>query len=257
MNLGRIFVLSANVFQEVIRDRVLYLIALFAIFLSAANQLLPWVSAGEEDRILLNLGMAAIGLLGLLVTVFVGTGLVNKEIDKRTVLVMLSKPISRSEFIFGKHIGLSAVVAVLVLATTAIYFLILTLNNISYPIVSLLVAVFYLFLELSLITAVAILFGVFTSPLLATLMTFAVYLMGHLSRDIVALAALSKNPRLQEIIQRFYLVLPDLSRLNLRNEAVYGAIPDPLMLASSAGYAVLYTLLLLLLASLIFARRQF
>lgn len=257
MNLGRIFVMSANVFQEVIRDRVLYLIALFAIFLAAANQLLPWVSAGEEDRILLNLGMAAIGLLGLVVTVFVGTGLVNKEIDKRTVLVMLSKPISRSEFIFGKHIGLSAVVAVLVLATTAIYFLILSLNNISYPIVSLLVAVFYLFLELSLITAVAILFGVFTSPLLATLMTFAVYLMGHLSRDIVALAALSKNPKLQEVIQGFYLVLPDLSRLNLRNEAVYGLLPDPVMLASNLGYALLYTLLLLLFASLIFSRRQF
>ncbi len=257
MNLGRLFVISANVFQEVIRDRVLYLIAFFAIFLAAANQLIPWVAAGEENRILLDLGIAAIGLLGLVVTVFVGTGLVNKEIDKRTVLVMLSKPISRAEFIFGKHLGLSAVVAVLVLATTVIYFLILNLNNINYPTVSLLVAVFYLFLELSLITAVAILFGVFTSPLLATLMTFAIYLMGHLSRDIVALAALSKNPQMQEIIQRFYLILPDLSRLNLRNEAIYGVMPDPMMLASSAGYAVLYTLLLLLLASLIFSRRQF
>lgn len=257
MNLGRVFVISANVFQEVIRDRVLYLIALFAIFLVTANQLLPWVAAGEEDRILLNLGIATISLLGLVVTVFVGTGLVHKEIDKRTVLVMLSKPISRTEFVFGKHFGLSAVIGVLVLATTAIYFLILTLNNISYPVMSLLVAIFYLFLELSLITAVAILFGVFTSPLLATLMTFAVYLMGHLSRDIVALAALSKNPKLEEIIQGFYLILPDLSRLNLRNEAVYGFLPDPIMLVSSLGYALLYTLLLLLLASLIFARRQF
>ncbi|UZQ55668.1 ABC transporter permease [Trichothermofontia sichuanensis B231] len=257
MNLGRLFVISANVFQEVIRDRVLYLIAFFAIFLAAANQLIPWVAAGEEDRILLDLGIAAIGALGLVVIVFVGTGLVNKEIEKRTVLVILSKPISRAEFIFGKHLGLSAVVAVLVLATTAIYFLILTLNHISYPIVSLIVAVLYLFLELSLITAVAIVFGVFTSPLLATLMTFAIYLMGHLSQDIVALAALSKNPQMQAIIQKFYLILPDLSRLNLRNEAVYGVIPDPMTLAASAGYALLYTLLLLLLASLIFSRRQF
>lgn len=257
MNLGRLLVISTNVFQEVIRDRVLYLIAFFAIFLAAANQLLPWVAAGEEDRILLDLGIAAIGLLGLVVTVFVGTGLVNKEIDKRTVLVMLSKPISRAEFILGKHVGLSAVVAVLIIATTAIYFLILSLSNISYPMISLSIAVFYLFLELSLITAVAILFGVFTSPLLATLMTFAVYLMGHLSRDILALAALSNNPKMQQIIEGFYLVLPDLSRLNLRNEAVYGFLPDPMMLASSVGYALLYTLLLLLLASLIFARRQF
>lgn len=257
MNLRRILTIATNVFWEVMRDRVLYLIGFFALALVGARALLAQVAIGTEDKITVDLGIAAIAVLGLLVTVFAGTGLINKEIEKRTVLFLLSKPVSRAEVVVGKHVGLSAAIAVLLALLTGVYLGILTAFKINYPSGSLLVAVLYIFLELSLLAAVAILFGVFTSSLLATLLTFAIYLMGHLSRDILQLGEISKNLAVKNITQSMYLVLPDLARLDLKNMAVYGLLPPPAELIVNAAYGVTYIVLLLAIANLIFWRRQF
>lgn len=257
--LGRILVIASHVFREVIRDRVLYLIGLFAILLVGSAGFLPQVAAGTQDKILLDIGLAAMGIIGLIVAIFIGTGLVNKEIEKRTVLVLIAKPVSPAEFIVGKHIGLSAILAVLLISMSVIYLLVLLFNQVSFSFLSILAAVFYLWLELSLITAVAILLGVFTSSLIATLLTFAVYLMGHLSPDIVKLGRLAKNPTLEIVTQGIYLILPDLSRLDLKNQAVYGLtlLPNSQTLFLNFMYAIVYIVLLLAIATLIFSRRQF
>lgn len=259
MNLNRTLVISSNVFREVIRDRALYLIGFFAAVMVAAVVLLPEVAASTEDQIILDIGSAAISLLGLAVAIFVGTGLVNKEIEKRTVYVMVSKSISRTEFIVGKHWGLSAVIGVLVAAMTAIFMGILSLNHIAYPVASIALSALFQFLELSLVAAVAILFGVFTSSLLATLITFAVYLTGHLSRDLLNLGAVTENAGLKQAMQGMYLILPDLARFNLKNQAIYGIelLPSPLELLSNAIYGLFYITLLLAIAIVIFSRRQF
>ena len=259
MGMMRIWVIARNVFLEIIRDRVLYLVALYALGMAAATLLLPEVAAGAQDKITLDLGMAGIHVLGLLVAVFVGTGLINQEIEKRTVLVLIAKPVSRGEFIVGKHLGLTAVLAILMALLTAIFFGVLSLNAIAYTPQSLLLAIAFTFLEMALLAAVAMLFGVFTSSLLAMLMTFAVYLMGHLSTDILALGELSENPALQRLTSGLYLVLPDLERLNLRNQAVYGLnlFPGPGELVAHGLYALLYIALLLTLTGVIFTRRQF
>ncbi|TVQ21662.1 MAG: ABC transporter permease [Leptolyngbya sp. DLM2.Bin15] len=259
MNVGRVLVIASNVFREVIRDRILYLLGFFGILLLLANLLLPDVAASTEDKMLLDVGLGAIGVTGLVVAVFVGTGLVNKEIEKRTVYVLTAKPLTPAEFIVGKHVGLSVVLAVMVTVMTAIYITTLSLNQIAFPLDSILLAVLFLFLELCLITAIAILFGVFTSSLLAVFLTVAVYLMGHLSRDLVLLTELSESPNIQRITESMYLVLPDLSRLDLKNVAVYGMdlLPRPLELWSNAGYGLLYIVLTLAIATVIFSRREF
>ena len=259
MNLGRIWTVASNVFLEVIRDRILYLVALFAVLMMAAAVLLPDISAGAQNKITLDLGLGAIHLISVVVAVFVGTGLVNKEIDRRTVLVLLSKPVSRWEIILGKHVGLSAVLAVLVALLTAVLLGVLLLNGIPFPWGSLLIAAGFMFVEAMLITAFAILFGVFTSSLLAILLTFAVYLMGHLSQDIVALGKLSETEGIQRITNSLYLVLPDLERFNLRNEAIYGMqlIPSTWELSTHLLYGLLYIGLLLVISLVIFSRRQF
>lgn len=257
MNPGRTLVIAANVFREVIRDRVLYLLAVYAVALAAAVRLLPEISANTQNKIMLDVGLAAMTLLGLVIAVFVGTGLVNKEIEKRTVLVMMAKPISRSEFIVGKHLGLSAVLAILVAVMTAFYMGLLSISQIPYPMTSIAVSSVFLFLQLSLLTAVAIAFGVFTSSLLATLLTFTVFLMGSFSANLVALGTQSKNPAIAATTRNLYLVLPDLSRLDLKNQAVYGLLPSPEVLLQNALYAVLYIVVLLAIATLIFSRRQF
>jgi ABC-type transport system involved in multi-copper enzyme maturation permease subunit len=259
MNLGRVTVVATNVFREVIRDRILYLIGFFAILFVALSALIPYVAAGTENQILSDLGLAGISILGLIIAIFVGTGLINKEIEKRTVFVLIAKPVSQAEFIVGKHLGLSAVLAVLLLAMNAIYIGILSFYRIPVPILSVLIAAVFQFLELSLITAIAILFGVFTSSLLATLFTFAMYLMGHFSRDLVTLGKLAKNPTIAQITQGLYLLLPDLARLDLKNQAVYGLglFPSPLEMLGNVAYGLVYTALLLAIATLIFSRRQF
>lgn len=259
MNPTRVFTIGSNVFREVVRDRILYIIALYALILGGAVMLIPQVAAGAEDKIILDFGLAAMNVLGLIVAVFVGTGLINKEIEKRTVLVLIAKPIGHSEFIAGKHLGLAAVLGALVAAMTVIFLALLQLNRFSYPLGSILLAVVYLFLQLCLITAIALLLGVFTSTVLATLLCFGVYLMGNLSQDLLEFGRLSKNPAIEQLMRNLYLVLPDLSRLDLKNQAVYGfsALPDPMTLVTNAAYGVVYTVLLLAIAIIVFSRREF
>ena len=192
-------------------------------------------------------------------TIFVGTALINKEIEKRTVYVLIAKPVSRAEFVVGKHVGLSAVLAVLLAAMTAIFLAVLSAKQISYPVNSIVLTVLFQFLELSLVAGVAILFGVFTSSLIAMMLTLAVYLLGNFSRDIVTLGNLATNPGIRQMTQNLYLVLPDLSRFNLKNEAIYGLtlLPQPLDLLGSAVYGLVWIGLVLAIAVLIFSRREF
>ena len=253
----RIWAIAANGFREVIRDRILYFIGFFALLMAFAWRLLPEIAVGTHQKIFLDLGLAAIGLLGVIVAIFVGTGLINREIDKKTILVLIPKPLSRAEFILGKHLGLSGVLAVMLGVMLVIYLLMLLGMKVSFQALPLIVSVFYLGLELILIAAVAIAFGVFTSSILATLMTFGVYLMGHISKDLIQLGIISKNANILAITKNIYLILPDLERLNFRNEAVYGLLPSADVLIANALYSLVYTGLLLGISILIFSRRQF
>jgi ABC-type transport system involved in multi-copper enzyme maturation permease subunit len=259
MNLGRIFVLARNVFIEMVRDRILYIIGFYALILIGAKSILPELAAASEDKMLLDFGLAAMSVLGTIIAIFVGTGLINKEIEKRTILVLIAKPISRSEFIAGKFFGLSAVLALLTVIMTVIYLISLQFAQISYSLPSILICIVFLLLQLCLITAVAITFGVFTSSLLATALTFGVYLMGNATQDLLKLSGINSNSGIKYLTQALYLLLPDLSRLDLKNLAVYGlqALPNPTTLLSNAGYGLFYSSMLLAIAILIFSRREF
>jgi Cu-processing system permease protein len=257
MHIARVSVIASNVFREVLRERILYVVVIFAGLLLLGVTLLTEVAGGTENKITLDLGMAAIGLFGMVVSVFVGTGLINKEIEKRTVLMLIAKPISRIELIVGKHLGLSAVLAGMVGVMTIIFFALMSVRQFQYPVGSLLVSASFIALELSLIAAVALFFGVFTSSLVATMLSFAVYFMGHFSQNLVVLSKTIKNPAIQNLVQGLYLVFPDLSRLDLKNDAVYGILPNVPTLLGNAVYGVLYIILLISLSSWMFSRREF
>jgi ABC-type transport system involved in multi-copper enzyme maturation permease subunit len=225
--------------------------------MALALKALPEISVGTHQKIFLDLGLGLIGILGTIVAIFVGTSLINKEIEKRTVLVLIPKPISRAEFIVGKHLGLSSVLLVMVTLMTLIYLTLLSLGQVPYQPLPILVSLAYLVLELVVLTAVAMVFGGFTSSILATLLSLGIYLMGHISKDLLELGALSKNENIEKITSSLYLILPDLERLNFRNEAVYGILPSPDILLGSALYGVIYTIILLGIAIFVFSRRQF
>ena len=257
MNLVRVFTIANNGFKEVIRDRILYFIGFFSLLLILAQRIIPEIAAGTHEKILLDVGIGAVNILSVIVAIFVGTALINKEIEKRTLLMLIPKPISRAELILGKHLGLTAVLGVMVAIMMGIYLAMLSISKIDYPTSALITAGVYLLLELALIAAVAILFGVFTSSILATLLSFGVYLMGHFSEDLVELGKLSKNASIESLTTSLYLVLPNLSRLDLKNEAVYGLLPSLSELLSHALYGLLYTALLLIISMMVFAQKEF
>ncbi|BAZ09856.1 ABC-2 type transporter [Calothrix sp. NIES-4071] len=259
MNFGRILVLSQNVFREVVRDRILYIIGFYGLIVVASVRLLPEFAASTEDKMLPDFALAFMSGLGVIVAIFIGTGLVNKEIEKRTILMLIAKPISRSEFIIGKFIGLSAVLTVLLLAMTVVMLVCLQIAKVSYSIQAVTIALIFLLLQLCLIAAVAITLGVFTSSLLATALTFGIYMMGTITQDILKLSNISGNPSLQRITQVIYLILPDLSRLDFKNEAVYGlqALPNSVTLIANASYSIFYCVMLLSLAILLISKREF
>lgn len=257
LSVMRIWAVASNTFREVMRDRIFFILVFYAVLMFVAWRLLPEISGAAQDKILTDVGPASASLLGVVVAIFVGTNLINKEIEKRTVFVLITKPINSAEFILGKHLGLSAVLAILVAGMSAIYLLLLSLAKIDFQLLPLLLTAVFLFLELCLITAAALLFGVFTSSILATLLTFSLYLVGHLSEGMVKLAGVTKNPGFQKMTDNLYLVLPDLSRLNLKNDAVYGVIPQADVLWTNAGYALVYTAALLVVTTVVFSRREF
>ncbi|MGK7882312.1 MAG: ABC transporter permease, partial [Crocosphaera sp.] len=249
MNLIRIWIIASNGFREVIRDRILYVIGFFAVVLALSLRLLPEISVGADGKIFLDVGLGLTSFLGAIVAIFVGTALINKEIDKRTVLILIPKPISRAELIVGKHLGLCGVLAVVVAIMTALYLGALAWANIIFSPVSLLVSQVYLLLELAVLTAVAITFGTFTSSILATLLSFGIYMIGHLSSDLLELEQLSKNPQNTALTESIYLIVTNLERFNLKNTAVYGILPSSSELLINAVYGIVYIVLLLTISS--------
>jgi ABC-type transport system involved in multi-copper enzyme maturation permease subunit len=191
------------------------------------------------------------------VAVLVGASLINQEVERRTILALLAKPVSPTEFVVGKHLGLAAVLTVLVTALGLVFLTVMMIQGVTVPLPSLLWAIGFTAVEAVVLAAIALFFGSFTSTILATLLSLATYLMGHLSANLVGLTTLSDNPGLTHLAQTLYLVLPDLERFNLRNQAVYGTalLPDLPTLVNHLLYGVVYIALLLGLASLAFSRR--
>jgi len=257
MSVQRIWTIAINVFREVIRDRIFYFIGFYALLMGIAMRLLPEISLGTQSKIIFDFGLAIISLLCVVVAVFVGTGLINKEIEKRTILALIPKPITKAELVVGKHLGLSGVLFIMISVMNVLNFVFLYLVKSPFNLNNILLSQVFLFLEVALLIAVALLFGSFTSSILATLLSLAVYMMGHISIDLLKLGNLSKNESLKNITQTIYLIMPDLERLNLKNAAFYGNFPDISVLSVNALYGIIYTLVLLGIAVLIFSRREF
>ncbi len=259
MNAIRIWAISVNSFREIIRERILYAIGIFALVMVAAWQILPEVAVSAQGKMMLDLGLAVAQILGTVIAVFVGSSLINKEIDRKTILALIPKPVSRAELIIGKHFGLSAVMAVMVVGMMLIYLAMLSIAKIPYQATPLIISGCFLFLELMVMVSVSLMFGSMTSSLLATLLTALIWFAGHGTQSMVERTnrGIAANPGLRKISDVMFMALPDLSRLDLKNDAVYGVLPASQVLWGSAGYALIFTAIFLGITIGIFSRRQF
>jgi ABC-type transport system involved in multi-copper enzyme maturation permease subunit len=257
LSLGRVWAIATNVFRETVREQVLYLSLLYTIIVVAAMVMLPEFSYDSSAKMIVDTGVAAIEIVSLIVAVLVGTNLINKEIDKRTIFILIAKPMHRTEFVLGKHLGLTAVVGALVSIMSLIFIVLMAIKQIPIPIGAILIANFFIFWQIMLVGAIAIFFGSFSGSLIASLLTLCAYVIGNFSRDLLTLGEISENPAVKNVTRTFYMILPDLSRANLKNEAVYNILPSLLDMFSNGVYILSYALLTLAIAILIFARRQF
>lgn len=247
--------LARGTFRETVRDRVFYLVAVFGFLMLASTAVLSPLTVGAQAKIVTDVGLAAMVVLGLLVVVFVGSGMVRKEMEKGTITTILAKPVGRREYLLGKYLGLSLTMAVM-LAVMGLLFLLLTL--LSPGAFSLrFVAAFYLtFLELAVITAVVVLFSTCVSPVLSAIFTLGVFVVGHLSQSIRDFGRLQDGPLMQHLTTVVYYLTPNLEIFNVRGAVVHGDPVSTPHLVLATLYGACWAALLLLLSGAVFSRRE-
>jgi len=252
----RVGAIAANTVREAIRNKILYALLFFGLMLIGIGIFVSTLSYVESDRILQSVGLASIRLFGAAIAIFVGVGLIHQEVDRRTIFTILSKPVSRTEFLIAKYLGLTATLWMQV-AIMAVAFALVSLISRAPLDAGHAAAIWLAAVELSVLVAVATLFSAFTTPMLASLFTAGIYVVGHMTRDLKALGAQSEVASIAQVTSLLHRVLPDLEMFNVTIQAVH-------QLPISAGevwlpmaYAVFYATVLLALGSLIFERRDF
>lgn len=249
--------IAFNTFRETVRDRVLYNLVFFVLLITAAAILLGDLTSGNEARVIVNLGLGSVLLFGAFISIFVGVGLVSKEVEKRTIYAIFSKPIGRAEFLVGKYLGLCLTLLVNILVMGAGISLALLYVGGTQLIASVWSAILLLYFELMILTAVAILFSSFSSPTLSALLAFFVFIIGHFSAALNQLAEALGSQGAKIFFNALYYFLPNLSFFNFTSNAVYGQLPAAAYVGLAALYALLYIAIVLVVASFIFSKRNF
>jgi Cu-processing system permease protein len=264
-----ILLVASAVYRESVRDRVPLTIAGFGVLLVCASYLIGQLTAGQDLKIIKDLGLAALNILGLFIAVFIGIGLVAKEVERRSIYTLLSKPVTREQFLVGKYLGLVMTLGVNLGAMCLAFYAVLFYQDLvstagakaAWPAPAmdprLMVAVLLIFGELMLITAIALFFSSFSSPLLSMLLTLALWIAGHFNADLRQFEAVVDAPAVAYLARAVYYLLPNLAPFNVKAEVVH-AVPVSLShVALTLAYAGVYISAVLLAAMAIFRKRDF
>jgi ABC-type transport system involved in multi-copper enzyme maturation permease subunit len=261
--------IAINVFRESVRDKVLYNLVLFAILLIGASLLIGQLTAGQDVKIIKDLGLSATSLFGLFIAVFIGIGLVSKEVERRSIYSLLAKPIHRSQLVVGKYIGLVLTLTVNVALMAVAQYAVLALMRWGVPEAvvrawdappldpALLVAIGLILVELMLVTAIAVFFSTFSTPILSAALTFGLFVVGHFSADLRNFEAAVESPMAGRVARALYWVLPNLALFDVKANVVHGQHVPFGYVALAIAYATTYIALLLTISVTVFSRRDF
>ncbi|HEY6764648.1 MAG TPA: ABC transporter permease [Candidatus Sulfotelmatobacter sp.] len=254
---ARILHIASNTFREAVRDRVLYNLIAFALLLSGASTLVGQISIDIERLVVINLGLTAVSLFGIVIAIFIGIGLVSKEIEKRTLYTVLSRPVRRWEFIIGKYFGLAGtlVVNTFFMAIGVFGSLLYVSHKIVRSDFSVVVALYFIILEFLVICSLSLLFSSFSSPLLSAVFTFSLFVIGSFADDLRGFAGMAHGITGWVAVGTSYLV-PNLSAFNVITSVAHGqSVSGPLILHNTL-YAFFYSGIALSGAVLVFERRN-
>jgi len=254
---SRIYHIAANTFREAVRDRVLYNLIAFALLLTGAAILVGQISIEIERLVVINLGLTAVSLFGVVIAIFIGIGLVSKEIEKRTLYTVLSRPVARWEFIAGKFFGLSGtlVVNTLCMALGVFAALFYVARHLYAADAWVLIAIYFIVLQFVIVTALALLFSSFSSPLLSAVFTFCLFVSGTFAEDLRGFAQLTHGFTRWLATGAIYAI-PNFSALNVISQVAHGEPLSGQLIFWNSAYALVYSLAVLSLAILIFERRN-
>jgi ABC-type transport system involved in multi-copper enzyme maturation permease subunit len=257
--LGRVSAIARNAFREALRDRVLYNLVFFVLLLTGDAIFFGELSGGQERKIIVDLGLSATLLFGAFIAIFVGVGLVYKEIERRTIYAIFSKPVGRGEFLVGKYLGLcfTLMVNVVVMGVGVSLALMYVSRGWDPLIPTIWPAVLLIYMQLMLLTAVALLFSSFSSPALSALLTFMTFIVGHFSADLKLLAVSLGSASARWFFTGLYYLLPNLANYSFITPAAHGRTPAASFVFANALYALVYITVILAAATLIFSRRNF
>lgn len=253
-----VWVVATNTFREAVRDRVLYNLVFFALLMMGAAVLVGQVSIGIEESVIVSLGLTAISVIGIFIAVFIGVGLVSKEMDKRTLYALLAKPVERWQFLLGKYGGLVMTLAVNTAAMAVGLYVVLW--SVKHPLERsdwyVLVAVYLILLKLALVVALAMLFSCFTTPFLAILFTVGIYIAGVFAEDLRTMQAMDITPATMKLLRGISYVLPNFENFNVMGAVSHGrGVPAGLVWHDTA-YAIVYAGIVLIGAAMVFSRRN-
>jgi ABC-type transport system involved in multi-copper enzyme maturation permease subunit len=261
--------IAINAFRESVRDKVLYNLVLFAMLLMAASFLIGQLTAGQDIKIIKDLGLAATSVFGLFIAVFIGIGLVSKEVERRSIYALLAKPIQRYQIVLGKYAGLMLTLAVNLAVMAAALYLVLVvmrwfapenmLKALDSPVLdpAMLKAVVLIFAELAVVTAIALFFSTFSTPILSATFTFGIFVAGHFSTDLRNFDQVVDSPAAVLLARGLYWVLPNLAAFDVKSQVVHGQAVSGGYLTLTIAYGAVYIAALLTGAVAIFSRRDF
>ncbi|MBM3771689.1 MAG: ABC transporter permease [Acidimicrobiia bacterium] len=267
--MSAIRVIAVNVFRESVRDKVLYNLVFFAILLMGASYLLGQLTAGQDVKIIKDLGLVATSVFGLFIAVFIGIGLVSKEVERRSIYSLLSKPIERYQLVVGKYLGLTLTLAVnLSIMAVALYGVLAYMAWMAGPAAAaawdapvldpaLLKAIALTFVELAIVTAIALFFSTFSTPMLSAALTFGLFIAGRFSADLRNFNQVLESPVATTLATGLYWILPNLSPFDVRAQVVHGQPVATGYLVLTTVYGVIYISALIAAATAVFARRDF
>lgn len=255
--------IAYNTFKEAVRNKILYNLLIFMSLLIFGSILIATLTVGEQSKIIADIGLASINLFGVLISIFLGVGLVSKEIEKRTVYTVLSKPISRTHFLIGKYFGLLMTLLVnSTIMSLGLCFALMfneyrwgnTIWNIEWGIAN---AVFLIYLELMILTAVALLFSTFTTSTLSAIFSLSVYVIGHIGGDLVLISQKMESSVLHYFFTGIYYIIPNLKQFDVKGQVVHHIPIKSSYLFFSSSYTLIYVTILLTIASIVFQKRDF
>ena len=263
--LGRILAIAGNTYRENIRDKILYNLILFALIMILSSLALGQLTLGNEDKVIVDLGLSSISVFGMLIAIFIGISLVYKELERRTVYALLAKPVHRHEWILGKYVGLLFTLLVNVAIMTVGLALAMLYAGGIQPgaFLRLLPAVYLIFLSLALVTALALLFSTFSSPALSAVFTFFLWIIGHFGADLLRFAELTKSASMMWLCRVLYYVIPNFSNFKILDSrsviqgAGYFQTVDGVAIVWSTVYCLIYCAFLIAAGISIFMRRDF